>query len=256
MIHSWWINCSYIVFTQYITLTLLCQTMWLFLDAHLLFQLQFFYCEEKKENIQACTWTIWSECLPSRKAFAIKCTFSTAFPLVQSIAPLIISASNLFLQFSSVQSLSHVRLFVTPQTTAHQASLSITNSWNILKLMSIESMMHPTISSSVVPFSSCLQSCPASESFLMSPFFTTGGQGIEALASYQSYQWIFRTDIFKGWLVWFLCCQRDSQVSSSTPQFKSINSSCSAFFLWSNSHIYTWLMEKQQLWLDRPLSAK
>ena len=45
------------------------------------------------------------------------------------------------LQFSSVQSLSHVRLFVTPWTAAHQASLSITNSWSLLKLMSIESVM-------------------------------------------------------------------------------------------------------------------
>ena len=42
--------------------------------------------------------------------------------------------------FSSVQSLSHVQPFATPWTTARQASLSITNSWNLLKLMSIESM--------------------------------------------------------------------------------------------------------------------
>ena len=43
--------------------------------------------------------------------------------------------------FSSVQSLSHVRLFTTPWTAARQASLSITNSWSLLKLMSIESVM-------------------------------------------------------------------------------------------------------------------
>ena len=43
----------------------------------------------------------------------------------------------------SVQSLSHVRLFVTPWTAARQASLSITNSWSLLKLMSIESVMLP-----------------------------------------------------------------------------------------------------------------
>ena len=43
--------------------------------------------------------------------------------------------------FSSVQSLSHVWLFATPWTAAHQPSLSITNSWNLLKLMSIESVM-------------------------------------------------------------------------------------------------------------------
>ena len=45
------------------------------------------------------------------------------------------------LHFSSVQSLSHVRLFVTPWTAAHQASLSITNAQSLLKLMSIESVM-------------------------------------------------------------------------------------------------------------------
>ena len=45
------------------------------------------------------------------------------------------------IQFSSVQSLSHVRLFVTPWTAARQASLSITNSWSLLKFMSIESVM-------------------------------------------------------------------------------------------------------------------
>ena len=44
-------------------------------------------------------------------------------------------------QFSSFQSFSCVRLFVTPWTAAHQASLSITNSWNLLKLMSIKSVM-------------------------------------------------------------------------------------------------------------------
>ena len=44
-------------------------------------------------------------------------------------------------QFSSVQLLSHVQLFVTTWTTAHQASLSITNSWSLLKLMSIELVM-------------------------------------------------------------------------------------------------------------------
>ena len=51
------------------------------------------------------------------------------------------SKYNNFYQFSSVQSLSHVRLFVTPWTAAHQASLSITNSCSLPKLMSIESVM-------------------------------------------------------------------------------------------------------------------
>ena len=60
------------------------------------------------------------------------------------------------IQFSSVQLLSCVRLFATPWTTAHEASLSITNSQELLNLMCIESVMHPTISSSVIPFSSSL----------------------------------------------------------------------------------------------------
>ena len=51
------------------------------------------------------------------------------------------STAKLSVQFSSVQSLNHVQLFVTPWTAAFQASLSITNSQSLLKLMSIESVM-------------------------------------------------------------------------------------------------------------------
>ena len=52
-----------------------------------------------------------------------------------------VSSSQAFVQFSSVQLLSHVQLFATPWTAAHQASLSITNSWSLLKLMSIKLVM-------------------------------------------------------------------------------------------------------------------
>ena len=62
----------------------------------------------------------------------------------------------------SDQSLNRVRLFATPWIAAHQASLSITNSWSSLRLTSIESVMPSAISSSVVLFSSCPQSLPAS----------------------------------------------------------------------------------------------
>ena len=61
--------------------------------------------------------------------------------------------SVLYILSQSVQSLSCVRLFATPRIAACQASLSVTNSQSLLKLMSIE-WWHPTISSSVVPFSS------------------------------------------------------------------------------------------------------
>ena len=63
-----------------------------------------------------------------------------------------------FTEISSVQSLSRVRLFVTPLTAAGQASLSITNYQSLLKLMSTKSVMPSIISSSVIPFFSCLQS--------------------------------------------------------------------------------------------------
>ena len=55
-------------------------------------------------------------------------------------------------------------------------------------------LCHPTISSSVIPFFSCLQSFPASGSFPVSQFFTSGGQNIGVQLQHQSFQWIFRTD--------------------------------------------------------------
>ena len=88
-----------------------------------------------------------------------------------------------FSQFSSVQLLSPVWFFTTPWIPARQASLSITNSRSLLKLCPSSRWCHPTISSSVVPFSSCLQSLPASGSFPMSQCFTWGGQSIGVSAS-------------------------------------------------------------------------
>ena len=80
----------------------------------------------------------------------------------------------------SVQSLCHVRLFVTPGIAARQASLSITNSRSSPKLMFIKSVMPP---SHPIPFSSCPQSLPASESFPMSQLYTWGSQSIGVSAS-------------------------------------------------------------------------
>ena len=63
-------------------------------------------------------------------------------PIVVSVDTFLKQNSNLLsYQLSSVQSLSHVRLFATPWTTAWQASLSISKSWSLFKLMSIESVM-------------------------------------------------------------------------------------------------------------------
>ena len=94
------------------------------------------------------------------------------------------------LQFSSVHSLSHVQLFATPWTTACQASLSIINSQIHPKPCPLSQWCHPTISSSVIPFSSCPQSFPASGSFQMSQLFESGGQsiGVSASASSSTYK--------------------------------------------------------------------
>ena len=78
----------------------------------------------------------------------------------------------------------------------------------------------------VIPFSSCPQSFPASESFQMSQLFASGGQSIGASASVlpkniQDFLW--------DWLVWSPCSPRDSQESSPIPQFKSINSLALSF---------------------------
>ena len=60
---------------------------------------------------------------------------------------------------------------------------------------------HPIFSSFVVPFSSSLQSFPASGSFLMSQLFTSGGKSIEFQLHYQSFQWIISIDFFR--IDWF-----------------------------------------------------
>ena len=88
---------------------------------------------------------------------------------------------------------------------------------------------HPTISSSVVPFSSCSQSFPASWSFQMSQLFAWVAKILEFQIQHQSFQWIFRTDLLSDGLVGSPCSPRDSQESSPTSQFKSINSSGLSF---------------------------
>ena len=61
---------------------------------------------------------------------------------------------------------------------------------------------------------------------------------LELQLQHESFQWIFRSDFLSDWLIGYPCCPRDSQESSPTPQFKSINSSCSAFFMIQPAHPY------------------
>ena len=98
---------------------------------------------------------------------------------LRSVFSLALSERSFASSILVVELLSYVRLFATPQTAAYQASLFFPISQSLLKLISIAS----TISSSVVPFSSCLQSFPASRSFPVSQLFVSGGQSIGASVS-------------------------------------------------------------------------
>ena len=141
-------------------------------------------------------------------------------------------------QFSSVQSLSRVCLFATPWTWQHPppgstpGSLSINNSWSPPKPMPIESVIPSNCSFSVIHFSSCPQSFPASGSFSMSKPFASGGQSIGVSASTSVHPMNTQDWSPLGWTGWISLHPRDSQESSPTPQFKSINS-CTLSFLHS-----------------------
>ena len=155
---------------------------------------------------------------------------------------------------SSVQSLSHVQLFVTPWTAAHQTSLSIINCQSPLKPMSIESVMPsnhlilcrpplllPSIFPSIRVFSNesaLYVRWPKDWSFSISPSSEYSG-----LIS-------FRMD----WLD--LLTVQGTQESSPTPQFKSINSLALSFLhdtALTSIHDY-W--KNRNFWLDRHLLAK
>ena len=88
---------------------------------------------------------------------------------------------------------------------------------------------HPTISSSVVLFSSCPQSFPASGFFQMNQLFASGGQNVGVSASTSVLPMNTQDWFPLGWTGWISLQFRDSQESSPTPQFKSINSSVLSF---------------------------
>ena len=115
---------------------------------------------------------------------------------------------------------------------------------------------HPTISSSVVPFPSHLQSFQASGSFQMSQFFASGCQSIGVSVSASVFPMNIQNWFPLGWTGWISLQSKGlSRVFYSTtvqkPQF------CGAqLSLWFNSHFHTWLLEKLWLWLDGLLLAK
>ena len=130
--------------------------------------------------------------------------------------------------------LQHARL-PCPSQTPRVYSNSCPLSW----------WCHPTISSSVIPFSSRLQYFPASGSFQMSQFFASGGQSIGVSASISVLPMDIQDWLPLEWTGWISCSTRDFQDSSPTPQFKSINSLALSFLYGPrNSHNHTWLLEK------------
>ena len=141
-------------------------------------------------------------------------------------------------------------------TVAYQASLSITNSWAYWNSYPPGRWCHPITSSSVIPFSSHLQSFTKSGSFPMSQHFAWGGQstGVSALASFlPKKSQVWSPSEWTGWIS--LQSKGLSSIFSNTTvqkhQFFSAQPSSQ-----SNSHIHTWPQEKPYPWLDGPLLAK
>ena len=101
---------------------------------------------------------------------------------------------------------------------------SITNTGACSNLCPLSQWCHPTISSSLIPFSSCLQSFPASGSFPVSQLFASGGQSIGVSASVSVLPMDCQDWFRLGWTGWIFLQSGDSQESSPTPRLRSINS--------------------------------
>ena len=136
----------------------------------------------------------------------------------------------ILLQFSSVQSLSHVRLLATPWIAARQASLSITNSRSSLRLTSIESVMPSSHLILCRPLL-LLPTIPPQHQSLFQ--WVNSSHEMAKVLEFQLYHHSFqrnpRADLLQNGLVGSPCSPRDSRESSPTPQFKSINSSVLSF---------------------------
>ena len=140
------------------------------------------------------------------------------------------------------RSVGCIQLFATPWTAARQASLSITNSWSLdmsSNSCPLSRGCHPTISSSVGPFSFRLQSFSASGSFPVSHFFASGGQSIEVSASASVLPMNVQDRFPLGWTGWISLQSKGlSRVFSNTTVQKH-QFFCAQLSLWSNSHIHT-----------------
>ena len=139
--------------------------------------------------------------------------------------------------FSSVQSLSDVRLFASPWTAACQASCATSTPGAHPDSCPLSRWCHPTISSSVIPFSSCPQSYPASGSFQMNQLFASGGQSIGVSASTSDLPVNTQNWSPLGWTGWISL--QSKGLSKSLLQHHSSKASIlrhSAFFIVQLSH--------------------
>ena len=162
---------------------------------------------------------------------------------------------KLNLQFSSVQSLSPVRLFATPRTAAHQASLTITNSWSLLKLMSIGSVM---------PSNHLILCCPL---LLLPPVFPSirvfSSESVVCIRWPKYWSFSFSISPFSEYsglisfrMDWLDLLAVQGTLNSLLQQFKRINSSVLSFLYSPTLTSIHGLLEKPQPWLDGPLLAK
>ena len=127
------------------------------------------------------------------------------------------------ISLTSVQLLSHIWHFVTPWTAADQASCPLLT-LKFTQTHPLSQWCHPTISFSVVPFSSHLQYFQASGSLPISQFFASLAKVLEFQLQHHSLQINPKAALLQNGVAGSPCSPRDSQESSPTPQFKSINS--------------------------------
>ena len=127
--------------------------------------------------------------------------------------------------------LQHARLSCPPPTPGTCSNSCPWSRW-----------CHSAISSSVVSFSSHLQSFPASGSFLMSQFFASGGQSNRPSASAVSMNIQDWSPL--GWTGWISLQSKGLSRAFSNTTVQNHQFLSAQLFLWSNSHIRTWLLEK------------
>ena len=148
-------------------------------------------------------------------------------------------------QVSSVQ---FSRLVVsdsaTPWIAACQASLSMTNSWSYSNTCPSSQWCHPAISSSVVPFSSCPRSLPASGSFPMSQLFAWSGQSIGVSASASVLPMNTQDYSPLGWTGWISLQSKGLSRVFSNTTFQKHQFFGAQLSSQSNSHIHIWPLEK------------